>query len=347
MSGQVDRYSELYQEHLQAIECYKKPAVRKGLAISGLVTIAALLVIASLAAYALSHPSSSLGTFGYNALGNSGLIACTSTAFISSVVLTALLVTYLNKTAFRLRNYIQDNKGFLYAIKDADGAIKGYLYGTFHILPKHIQGIHPEIVNILDASREIFVECREVPTADSCLSLASLIGGRKGVDFKIIDYARDNDVPLSQFESINDQMTILCNSLTSMIMDLVMNLCHYIKFEMNNQAAMPITEAFDRLTVSWQTGNDDDLQHLPEDVFPGVDFNEYVTENMIQAAQQILDNRNRDWMPTILEALEANEEDPIFIAVGSAHLFDFPTIRAEGLITRLANEGWRVEKVEF
>lgn len=346
MSGQVDRYSEIYQEHFQTIECYKKPAARKGFTISGLVTIAALLVIASLAAYALSHPSSSLGTFGYNALGNSGLIACTSTAFISSVVLSALLITYLNKTVFRLRDYIQDHKGFLYAIKDRD-EIKGYLYGTLHIAPKHIHGIHPEIVEILDQSREIFVECHEVPTQDSCCSVTGLLGAHKGVDFKLMDYARENGVPLSQFESIQEQMSILSNFLMSMLTELLMNLSLFMRVESEVKTHMPVAEIFDRLIVSWQTGNEEDLQYLPQDAFPGVDISKYLTDNMIEAAKGILDNRNRDWIPTIVEALEENEEDPIFIAVGSVHLFDFPTIGATGLISRLEEKGWTVEKVEL
>jgi uncharacterized protein YbaP (TraB family) len=57
-----------------------------------------------------------------------------------------------------------------------------------------------------------------------------------------------------------------------------------------------------------------------------------------EAEQELLINRNRNWMPIIAEASDKHER--IVLAVGAAHL-----IGTEGVLHFLQDDGWTLQRM--
>lgn len=330
-------YSSLYREKMQEAEWFKKPEARMAIKVSAVVTIIALIVIASLSAHALSSSLSSIGTIGHNLVGAQGLVAVTATGFVGAPVLLVLLVVYLRKSIFRVSDYIHEDRGYLYAIKDENQKIVGYLYGTVHMMPQNWKGINLQIKKILNGCRKVIVECHEIPEEKGCISLTGMLGTQRGIDFKIMDYAHENKIPLDQLETRNEQTRILQSFFANWVQGVKNN-------SKSIQTPMSMDEAIDRLLVSWQTGDERSVSNMLLPLTNGRNLNE-VDPNMKSAYKNLTHSRNKNWMTPIQRELQQKNESPIFIAVGCMHLFDFDTIETTGLITLIRNLGCTVERV--
>ncbi|MFZ0565917.1 MAG: TraB/GumN family protein [Chlamydiales bacterium] len=334
-----ETYSTLYSQAIKSVEWYKRKAFRKGIKVGAIAVIALLLVIAFLAAYALSTPASFVGEGGYHLLGESGLRTCKIVGYIGAVVLTLLLFIYLHKSTFWLSHYIKEDKGFLYTIKDSNSITKGYLYGTIHKLPKGDKGLNDNVLIGLAKSRAVFVEC-EIPKAKGISRLLrrvmdDYLGIEPGVDFKIMNYANRKAIAVIGFETMQEHEVMLT---------------HFIRVLTRNPVKsrslvrqLSTREALDRILVAWKTGNEEEVSYLIYELVGDESLKEWADLKLI--LRELSDDRNARWMKRILIEISESDEKPIFIAVGSMHLFDFPTIETRGLITRLTEEGWKVERV--
>lgn len=325
-----DSYTKLYHEKMQKAEWYKKPAVRTTFKTAGVVTIVALVVIASMSAHALSHPLSSVGTIGQNALGAQGLTAVTAAGFTGSAVLSVVLIVYLRKSVFRVSDYVHEDKGFLYAIKDGDQTLKGYLYGTIHMMPHHWKDINSQIQGKLDECRKVIVECHEIP-----------VSRRRGIDFKLMDHAREKNIELEQFETFQKQLEIWQSFSRAIVQDAIENLsCS--RCCSSSRPSMSTEESIDRTVMTWQTGDEASTANLLLSMTNG----QKLRENLQRALTNIIGDRNTKWMPKIQQELEEVSDRPCLIAVGTLHLFDYDMIKTTGLIAQIRAQGWTVERVD-
>jgi hypothetical protein len=310
------------------------------------VTILALVVIASLSAHALSAPLSSIGTIGHQFIGQPGLIAITTVGFVGSAIVAVSLIVYLKKSTFRLFDHIDEDRGFFYVIKDKKGKIKAYLGSSCHAMPKHWKGMNDQVKNIVDKCRKVIVECHGIPTEGG--GLLGALGMQKGLDFKIIDYLGDNDsIELDQFETVQEEEKILKN-FSKVIVDenvayIQSNGC--CSCAPKEQASMSLLEQFDRVVVTWQTGDEEAISNLMLTLTNGKGIDE-LGENTRNALKSLLDGRNRKWMPKILKELEKNNKKPFGIMPGAMHLFDYEELEVTGLITLIEEKGYTVERME-
>lgn len=356
MATEVQTYSDLHDQYWQQVECYKQPAVRTGIKLTALATIVALLVIASVAAYALSHPSSALGT-SYSTLGHSGVVALVSAGFVASVVLFVLLQIYLQKSVFRVSDYVHDNQGFLYALKDQEGNVRGYVYGTMHAPLGHVSGIHPQVEEASNACGQVYVECEQSQNA-----VSKLLGRPQGIDNLIAEHARQNQKSLSEFEGGYKQLRIIFGAFLTAGNNLADELKHtdFKQAQINpdqvsslfsevKQLINNLPQFIDSTVVYWQTGSEEPFLSNFTDLFERRILAHIRSfpflAPFLEIPRILLDKRNENWMPTILDALHDQSKGPVLVAVGSAHLYDFPGIGTTGLLTRLQREGVRVERV--
>lgn len=310
MSGITDFYDQRYQQTLTLAPWYKQPAARTAIKVVATVTIVALSILAAISARSLAAPASSIGTTGAQVFGQSGLIACTTLGFASSAIFSILLIHFLRKTIFFVSDYIQDTQGFLYAIKDKENQIKAYLYGTVHKAPAHCT-LHPQVSAKLQECEKVLVECADA-------MLIKKLENTTAIDAKVIKLADQQSIPVEGFETLDEQMGYFLGFVIE-------------SFSGNHSSQTRKrsgTERLDRMTVAWQLSDENLLMDAIGD--------HSSLDNIAYA-------RNVNWMPKIISAL-ATSTKPLFIAVGSAHLFS-PAHSQQGLEGLFAAQGYKVEKV--
>lgn len=332
MAHITDQYSLLRSECMGRAEWYKKPAVRRTIQVTTLVTVVALFVIASMSARALSSPFSRTGVLGNSLMSRGALIGCVTGGYVGSIALRSLRNTYLRKSKFYVADYIEQDRGFLYKVTH-EGEEKGYLYGTIHVMPKNWNGLNPEVTNAIGKCEKVVVECLEISTEPKMVRALAKANLQPGVDFHVMPHAKTNGVVLEQFETEATQKNILSNLGTATMSDLMENFScgkfyTYIKSAGNTRTQL------DRTIVAWMRGDETE-----PDLLGGMNP-ETLSQQMREAHSALLDERNEEWMPKISE-----ETSPCFIAVGCNHLFDIEGV-STGLITRMRNIGWTVERVE-
>lgn len=330
----VDNYQRLYNEKLQEAEWYKQLKVRTTIKTIAIFAIVIVLITSSMTAHALSNPLSKVGTIGNQLLGGQGLVIYTAAGFTGDAVLTVLLYKYLQKSVFRVSDYLNEDRGFLYAIKDQQQNIKGYLYGTIHNMPDHWQGINEQIQGKINESRKVIVECRldEIPVERR--------NALQGIDFKVMQHAVHSNKEIAQFETLTQQRQMLTQFTTSVLQASIANClsCNC------STGGISMVEAKDRLTVTWQTGHEESISNILLTLTNGRGAEE-LGEGVVRAFEELVHQRNITWMNSIPTQLQ-EQGGPVFIAVGCLHLFDFQSVRTTGLITLLRNAGWIVERVE-
>ncbi len=313
MSGITDFYDQRYQQTLTLAPWYKQPAARTAIKVVATVTIVALSILAAISARSLAAPASSIGTTGAQVFGQSGLIACTTLGFASSAIFSILLIHFLRKTIFFVSDYIQDTQGFLYAIKDKENQIKAYLYGTIHKAPARCI-LHPQVSANLSECEKVFVECYDPKFREALLAKSTAI------DSKVAQLAEEKEIPIEGFETLDEQMGYFLGFVIE-------------SFSGNHSSQTRKrsgTERLDRMTVAWQLSDENLLMDAIGD--------HSSLDNIAYA-------RNVNWMPKISSAL-ATSTKPLFIAVGSAHLFN-PAHSQQGLLGLFAQKGYHVEKISL
>lgn len=326
-SGTVDLYGRLYQEKMKEAEWYKKPAIRVVVKTAGCITIVALVVIASMSAHALLHPLSSVGTIGHNLLGLYVLKAVTAAGFVGSAVLSTLLIVYVKKSIFRVSDYLHEDRGFLYEVKNSQSEVVGFLYGTVHKMPSHFQNINGQVKKTIDQCERVYVECFDF--FGSIDSGIEKIRKLKGVDFKVISYAYEKEKQLGQLESCSEQSIKLLKAIIEL---------GFGALSINNGCEE------DKIIVAWQKG---DEECIKQEIC--------ACDKRKKFYKVLIDDRNASWMPEITSILgiptsthAVLTKNPSFIAVGSLHLFDlqFEGIEIKGLISRLREENFSVTRID-
>jgi uncharacterized protein YbaP (TraB family) len=316
-----DTYLNLYRAKEQHIA-----SVKKTYFLAGCITPVALLVLGALSGYALSHVPS---------IGTVGLIVCPDVGLCAAAVVALSVVIYIHELqVFPLHNLIQEDKGFLYAIKK-DGKLKAYLFGTIHRMPQQWKGLNKNIQNKLNQCRKVIVEGVGT-TPKKILTVAGVKLG-PGVDDKIMDYVREKKIPLEGFE---ERKSTTPSSPASTENE------EKISDEQLAQAYVKSAFELDRTIVTWQTGN---AENAGVDILLAQTNGEGVKALSIEkrlAFKEDVHKRNGAWMPKIHDELAKEEASPVFIAVGSAHLFDFPELETTGLITLIQGASWTVEKID-
>lgn len=338
-----NNYDKLYQQALKKAGWQKNPRVRTAFTIAGVITIIALVKIASLSIYALSEPTSLIGTIGYNSIGFEELIICSSLGFIISAILAVRLKRY-HSLIFCLANHTHEEKGFLYTIKDEQGKIKAYLYGTVHMMPLHWKGLNQQTRNLIDSCRKVYVECQEnEEIIDDLLELRRKIIARdgdfmkqlrvqSGIDFRIENYALQKEITLNSLDTHNDQEKIV-EAFESFMKDP--------QFSLRSES---VRKRIDRLIVAWQTGDEEEMQSA---IFDVIGTSSEKSNREVEGLRKLFHSRNNSWMIKLSEEVQKEEDEPLFIAVGSGHLFDSKSLNITGLLTLMKRKGWIIERVAY
>ena len=287
----IDAYTEAYSQKLSELPGYMQKKVRTTIKVVSLVAIAAMITVASIG------PSLRFVTLR-RAIG-----------FSASAVSIVALQQYLSRTRFYFLDHIEENRGFFYEVKDAEGTLKAYLLGAVHLINRKWAGLTPPITNAIDNSGAVYVEAIYPPQKWNFM--AWMLGLKLGIDFKVMDYTRTlyPKTTLNQLETPEQQVDLALRYLSETgLSQLVGN---------------P-----NKMLFAWKKG---DSKLIEEEIGGIPDY--------------MLENRNAKWMTTLQEVIP-NSSKPIFIAVGAAHLFTATNGNATGLIDRFQTLGYTVNRLE-
>jgi uncharacterized protein len=153
------------------------------------------------------------------------------------------------------------------------------------------------------------------------LELQKMGVGGQGVDEHFYARASKDGKTLQTLESIQQQI------------DFIAQMGAGVEDEMIRQTLSDIATLqteFDNMTKSWRKGDHKQLEEL---------FVKPMREQFEPMYQQLLVQRNQNWMPKIIHYLQTPATE--FVMVGSAHL-----VGPDGLLQQLKKSGYRVSQLD-
>ena len=163
----------------------------------------------------------------------------------------------------------------------------------------------------------------------SC-AMSDLASGIEGLDGMISTLATQNDIPMQALEPITTLFDIFqAGSMDDQIDMLRLSL---ISPDIQQQMFVAMLDSY----FSNQVGQLWEMSRIAATDTPGLDpvLGAAVFADM---EETLLNQRNRDWMPVIAQAVE--DHDRIVAAFGAAHL-----IGEDGVLQLLENDGWDLQR---
>lgn len=151
-------------------------------------------------------------------------------------------------------------------------------------------------------------------------SQKDLIGKIESYDMKIQSIAVEKDIPVLGLETIAQQMAIFDNMDTLQQREMVME---FVRNPHKQESTM--NEMFD---IYLKQNVDEMFQYISNE-----------GGSMMESSEELLDKRNRNWIPQIEELIKKKKT---FIAVGAGHLGG-----EEGVLRLLEKQGYKLIPVQF
>ncbi len=165
----------------------------------------------------------------------------------------------------------------------------------------------------------------------SC-AMDDMVSGARGLDQMIIDDAEAAGVPMQAVEPMTTLFDLFKDdSITEQVDMLRLNL-------MSPDIQRPMFVAMLDRYFAEDVGRLWELSRIAMAEVPGITAEEGAAV-FAEMQDALLDTRNRNWIPVILDATEAH--DDIVLAVGAAHL-----IGETGVLQLLENDGWTITQAE-
>ena len=161
-------------------------------------------------------------------------------------------------------------------------------------------------------------------------AMAELASGIEGLDGLISRLARDSDVPMRALEPY----TTLFDFFQTGTMDDQIDMLRLslISPETQQQQFVAMLDSY----FSGQIARLWEMSRLAVNDLPGLDP-ETGAALFAEMEEALLNQRNRDWMPVIAQAMD--DHDTIVAAFGAAHL-----IGEYGVLQSLENDGWDLQR---
>lgn len=162
-----------------------------------------------------------------------------------------------------------------------------------------------------------------------CASTA-IMSGQTGLDGMLMANAARAGVPVQALEPWQDMLTLLSSgSFDEQIDALKLGL---VSPDIQDALIATLTSAYfaEETAYSWH------INSYLIDFLPDIDPAEFNAQ-MAEMEADLLDARNRNWIPVINDA--AAKHDHVFIAFGAAHL-----IGEFGVLNLLQNDGWTITR---
>lgn len=156
----------------------------------------------------------------------------------------------------------------------------------------------------------------------------AMMNGEMGLDGLLMDAAANLGVPTAPLEPWEEMFALISSGTFEEQIDALR--IGLVDPAIQDAVVVSLIDGYfeGRTAFGWQ------LSYYIADFLPQMTQEEF-DEQMALVVDQLLIQRNRDWIPVIEEAATSNEN--IFIAFGAAHL-----IGEEGVLALLAENGWDI-----
>lgn len=161
-------------------------------------------------------------------------------------------------------------------------------------------------------------------------AMGAMVAGEVGLDDLIMERAATLNIPVTPLEPWQDMFAILSSGTQEEQIDALR--ASAIDPNVHDALITTLANAYfdENMALGWQ------LSYVLGDFVPNLSPLEYA-EQMAAIEQQLLIDRNRNWIPVIETAAATHEN--VFIAFGAAHL-----IGENGVLRLLENNGWVVSR---
>ncbi|MFQ1701484.1 TraB/GumN family protein [Loktanella agnita] len=159
-----------------------------------------------------------------------------------------------------------------------------------------------------------------------------MVNGNRGLDHMISQGASDAGVPMQALEPFTTLFDIFQDEpIDDQIEMLMINL---MTPDIQQQMFVALLDRY----FAQDVGRLWEMSRIAMTEIDGIDP-AAATALFAETEQSLLIDRNRNWMPVIAEAANAN--DTLIVAVGAAHL-----IGPDGLLQLLQDDGWALTRIE-
>jgi uncharacterized protein YbaP (TraB family) len=185
--------------------------------------------------------------------------------------------------------------------------------------------VYQELLDYCNANQLPIAVLQRLKPSFAMLSLALLeyqkLGvTQEGVDHYYLKRAHKDAKSVRFFETIEEQLDLLCSIGDG-------NEDAFVSYTLDEMESA--SEVIQQILVYWRSGNRAELNAL---------INEEMRTASLVIYQRMLVDRNKKWMPTILEYFKTAAVE--YVLVGAAHL-----VGEDGLLQQLEQRGYIVTKV--
>ena len=161
----------------------------------------------------------------------------------------------------------------------------------------------------------------------TCATTA-MMNGEQGLDGLLMDVAADLSIPIEPLEPWESMFGLLTSGTFEEQVDALR--LGLLPADIQNAMMLSLIDGY----FNSQTAFGWHLSRYSVEFLPNLDTALF-EQLMAELEQELLINRNRNWIPVIETA--AQTHDDIFIAFGAAHLFG-----EEGVLNLMAQNGWDI-----
>lgn len=159
-------------------------------------------------------------------------------------------------------------------------------------------------------------------------AMGALVSGELGLDGMVMERAQVLGIPVAPLEPWQDMLALLTSGTQQEQLDALR--MSALDPAVQDAILSTVIDAYfaGDVALVWH------LNSFLDDFIPSISPDEYAVQ-MANLEQDLLVNRNRDWIPVIEDAARAH--DTVFLAFGAAHLID-----ENGVLSLLEANGWTI-----